>query len=83
MCFSGMTGAVQRHRRERLVEGEEAEPEGTDAIENRVREESPGEKELNQSSSFDLTQERRTKPGERLLQGEEDDSVSHALHRVK
>lgn len=76
-------GAAQRYRCEWLVEEGEAEPEGTDAVENWVREERPGEKELNQSSSFDLIQYRRGKPAEQLLKDREEDLVSNALHGVK
>ena len=81
--FSGKTGAERRYQHELLVEEGEAEPERTDAIENWVREERPGEKGLNQSGRFDLIQCQRRKPAERLLQGREEDLISHTLHGVK
>lgn len=59
--------------------GGEAEPEGTDAIENWAREERPGEKELNQSSSFDLIQYGGGKAAQQLLKGREEDLISHEV----
>lgn len=59
--------------------GGEAESEGTDAIENSAREERPGEKELNQSSSFDLIRYGRGKAAQQLLKQREEDLISHEV----
>lgn len=55
---------------------------GADAIENRIRKEKCGEKELSQLGGFDLIQNGRGKPAEWLLEDREEDWSSHALHRI-